>query len=98
MPAEMIAASGCDMQRPQHFLILNIAPGYGQELGAETEFAQFARCRIGLDLELMFVNGPLTPFQESRINDASLFDGHQADGAVLEFKRKLAGSARRYVI
>ena len=46
IPAEVIAASGGDVQRPENFLVLNIASGNRQALCTETEFTNNAGRRI----------------------------------------------------
>ena len=46
----------------------------------------------------MFVDGSLAAFQELRIDDPTLFHGHQTDGAIFELERKLARGAGWHVI
>ena len=41
--AEVIAATGGDVEGAEDFLVLDVAAGDGQLLGAEAEFAQLAR-------------------------------------------------------
>src|SRR5438132_13180068 len=94
----MVAAPGRDVQRPEHLLILDISSGNRKNLRPESEFSQFARCRVGLHLALMFVDSSLPAFKQLRIYDAPRFDRHKTDSAVFELQRELARSARWHVI
>ena len=86
--AEMITAAGGHMHGPADLLVLNVASADGEELGAESEFAEFAGDGIGGKLRVVRLNGRRVTLDEFGLHDAAAGDGHQSERSVLILVRE----------
>ena len=71
-PAQMIAPPGSHVDGPTNLLVLNVASGKREDLGAEAQLAQFAGDRISRELLIVSINCFLIPFEQFRLSDAPI--------------------------
>lgn len=91
----MIAAARGHVERPEDFLVLDVASGDRQHLRAKAEFAELAGERIIAKFVAVGGHGGFVAPQEGCVDDAAAGDGHQPDGAVFVLHRELAFGAGR---
>ena len=96
--AQMIAAAGRHMDCSPDFFVLNIAARHREDLCAESQFAQFARHRVGDEFLVMSFDDRSVAAEELGFLDSAAGDMHEADRSIFVAHGEFARSSGGHII